>query len=170
MCQKENPEPQPSIWSVPGGKLRWYITLLLTTGSALCGYLIKGELGNPAHGTDQELVKAILTDIVLSYTAAAIGSFVAIRGGDLLMVIAHFIRERTRKRHDQTLEQGRTEGRAEGRAEGQAEGRAEGQAEGRAEGRAENQAEWLDWNRRRMAAESAGRQFEEPYPTSDDAD
>ena len=73
------------------------------------------------------------------------------------MVIAHFIRERTRKRHNQTLEQGRTEGRAAGRAEGQAEGRAE------------NQAEWLDWNRRRMAAESAGRQFEEPYPTPDDA-
>ncbi len=38
-------------------------------------------------------------------------------------------------------------------------------AEGRAEGRAEEREAWEAWNRRRMAAQSEGRLFDEPPPS-----
>ena len=44
------------------------------------------------------------------------------------------------------------------------EGRVEGREEGIEAGRRETQQRWEDWNRRRMAAESRGEQFEEPPP------
>ena len=45
-----------------------------------------------------------------------------------------------------------------------AEGREEGREEGRTEGRTEVMAEWRGWNERRMVAERAGREFDEPPP------
>ena len=42
-------------------------------------------------------------------------------------------------------------------------------AEGRAEGRAQERAAWEAWNRRRMAAESEGKSFDEPPPLYDDS-
>lgn len=42
--------------------------------------------------------------------------------------------------------------------------RAEGRAEGVEQGRAERDAAWLEWLRRRMEAEAAGRPFDEPPP------
>ena len=69
------------------------------------------------------------------------------------------------------LAKGREEGRAEGREEGLTEGRVVGLAEGRVEGLAEGQAaeraQWLDWNRRRLDAETAGQPFHEPPPGTD---
>ncbi len=38
-------------------------------------------------------------------------------------------------------------------------------AEGRAEGRAQERAAWEAWNRRRMAAESEGKPFDESPPS-----
>ncbi len=46
-------------------------------------------------------------------------------------------------------------------------GRAEGQAEGRAKGLEEANAAWQEWNRRRMAAEAGGQQFDESPPDFD---
>ena len=54
--------------------------------------------------------------------------------------------------------------KAEGREEGREEGRTEGREEGRAEGRMEVMAAWRGWNERRMVAERAGREFDEPPP------
>ena len=39
-----------------------------------------------------------------------------------------------------------------------------GRAEGRAEGLEEANAAWQEWNRRRIAAETAGEPFDEPPP------
>ena len=43
-------------------------------------------------------------------------------------------------------------------------GRAEGRVEGRSEGRDEANSAWQEWNRRRIAAETAGEPFDEPPP------
>ena len=50
------------------------------------------------------------------------------------------------------------------KAAGREEGREEGRTEGREEGRTEVVGEWRAWNERRLAAERAGRQFDEPLP------
>ena len=124
MSENGNREPHHDIWSIPAGKLRWYITVLIISGSVLAGYLIAGEPGNPDHSTNQELAKAIAADVLLSYTAAALGSFVIIQGVEQVMVVTHFFREQTRKLVEQRLERERLE--RERREQARAEGRAEG--------------------------------------------
>ena len=130
MCRKENREPHYDIWSIPAGKFRWYITLLLTSGSAVCAYLIYGSVGSPEHATGQDLTRAIITDVILSYTGAAVGSFVVIKGGEPLMVLAHFLREKLNKRSERLQQEAQTRGLNQGLAEGLAQGQAEGLAEG----------------------------------------
>ena len=180
-AEKKTREPHYDIWSIPAGKFRWYITLLLTSGSAVCAYLIYGSVGSPEHATGQDLTRAIITDVILSYTGAAVGSFVVIKGGEPLMVLAHFLREKLNKRSErlqqeaqtrglnQGLAEGLAEGLAQGLAQGQAEGLAEGLAEGEATGRAAANAEWAAWNRRRTDAEAAGMAFNEPPPDDNGA-
>ena len=163
MSENGNREPhheiQHDIWSVPAGKLRWYITLLIISGSVLAGYLIAGEPGNPDHSTNQELAKAIAADVLLSYTAAALGSFVIIQGVEQVMVVTHFFREQTRKLVEQRLERERLE----------RERREQARAEGRAAGRAEGWSEWAAWNERRIEAERNGLPFDEAPPSPGDA-
>ncbi len=159
MSKNGNREPQHEIWSIPAGKLRWYITLLIISGSVLAGYLIAGEPGNPDHSTNQELAKAIAADILLSYTVAALGSFVIIQGVEQIMVVTHFFREQTRKLVEQRLERERQE----------RERREQARAEGHAEGRAEGWAEWAAWNERRIEAERNGLPFDEAPPPAGDA-
>ena len=161
MCRRENREPHYDIWSIPAGKFRWYITLLLTSGSAVCAYLIYGNVGNPEYVTGQDLTRAIIGDVIRSYTGAAIGSFVVIKGGEPLMVLAHFLREKISKRNERLLEEALSRGRNEGLSEGL--------AEGEATGRAAANAEWVAWNRRRADAEAAGVTFNEPPPDDNDA-
>ena len=152
MRNTEKSEPHYDIWSIPSRKGRWYVTLLLTSGSALCGYLIYRDVNNPEYATGQALARAILTDSIVSYTGAAIGSLVLIQWGEMIMVLTHFLREQTRKLKEQREERERQ--------------REQTLAQGRNEGRAEAQAEWLAWNRRRLVAEQAGQPFDEPPPAS----
>ena len=51
-----------------------------------------------------------------------------------------------------------------GEERGRAEGLAEGLSEGRTEGLAKERQRWVEWNERRVAAESAGEMFDEPAP------
>ena len=155
MSKNGNREPQHDIWSVPAGKLRWYITILILSGSVLAGYLIAGEPGNPDHSTNQKLAKAIAADILLSYTAAAVGSFVIIQGVEQVMVVTHFFREQTRKLVEQRLERERLE--------------RERREQARADGRAEERAAWAAWNERRIEAERNGFPFDEDPPSPGDA-
>ena len=69
--------------------------------------------------------------------------------------------------HSEGREEGLAEGREEGLAEGREEGLAKGREEGLAEGQAAERSQWLDWNRRRLDAESAGQPFQEPPPGGD---
>ena len=46
----------------------------------------------------------------------------------------------------------------------EARGRAEGEVIGRAEGELTRHRKWVEWNRRRLDAEAAGLQFDEPPP------
>ena len=62
------------------------------------------------------------------------------------------------------LAEGRSEGLAEGLAEGRSEGLAEGRSEGRSEGFQEANEEWIEWFKRKDAAETAGEPFDEPSP------
>ena len=53
------------------------------------------------------------------------------------------------------------------KAEGMMVGLAKGRVEGLVEGQAAERSQWLDWNRRRLAAEAAGQLFDEPPPGAD---
>ena len=54
---------------------------------------------------------------------------------------------------------------SEAEARGKAEGKVEGKVEGKAEGREEIQKAWVEWNTRRIEAETRGIRFDEQPPT-----
>lgn len=168
MSRNENPEEHRGIWSISASKFRWYVTMLLTSGSAVCGYLVYSDIVNPELTAGPTLVRAIITDIILSYTGAAIGSLVIIQWSELIMVLTHFLREQTRKLQDQRKERERlmAETRAQGLKQGRAQGLEQGRAQGLEQGRAETNAEWIAWNQRRLAAEGVGQPFDELPPAS----
>lgn len=161
-----NPQSRYDIWSIPSGKFRWYVSLLLTVGSAVCGFLIYGDWNNPEHETYQELTKAVITDVIISYTGAAIASLVLIQWGETIMVLVHFLKEKTRKLREEREERERliAEARQWAREQGIVQGLEQGREQGLEQGRAEVHAQWESWNLRRLAAESAGEPFDEPPP------
>ena len=73
--------------------------------------------------------------------------------GKVIIMLAHWLEQRTEKL------------RARQRAEGHAEGLEEGRAEGLEEGRAERDTEWLEWLERSRQAAANGQPFDEPPPS-----
>ena len=76
------------------------------------------------------------------------------------MILYNIVKEQIEARRKKRVERARAEGLAEGRSEGLAEGRSEGLAEGFQEAN----AEWVEWFKRKDAAEAAGEPFDEPSP------
>ncbi|MDE0397304.1 MAG: hypothetical protein OXL96_05835 [Candidatus Poribacteria bacterium] len=76
------------------------------------------------------------------------------------MILYNIVKEQIAARQKKRIDQARAEGLAEGRSEGLAEGRSEGLAEGFQEAN----AEWMEWFKRRDAAEAAGEPFNDPSP------
>lgn len=68
------------------------------------------------------------------------------------MILYNIVKEQIAARQKKRIEQARAEGRSEGRSEGLAEGFQEANAE------------WMEWFKRRDAAEAAGEPFNDPSP------
>ena len=72
------------------------------------------------------------------------------------MILYNIVKEQIAARQKKRVERAR--------AEGLAEGRSEGRSEGLAEGFQEANTEWMEWFKRKDAAEAAGEPFNEPSP------
>ena len=66
---------------------------------------------------------------------------------------------------DKYLKRQRAKGREEGLAQGIEQGIEQGIKEGRARGFVEAHKKWTDWYERKMKAEAAGEDFDEPPPS-----
>ena len=130
--------------AVEKGRELWFLGLFLVQyvgGLALIYWLglRTEELTLPEAG-------ALATALIIMSTAHAVA---------LVEGIAMLAESFLKRRYEAGLQDGRAEGREAGREEGREEGRAEGR---------EMLQRWQEWNRRRMAAESRGEEFEEPPP------
>ncbi len=68
------------------------------------------------------------------------------------MILYNIVKEQIAARQKKRIERARAEGRSEGRSEGLAEGFQEANTE------------WIEWFKRKDAAEAAGEPFNEPSP------
>ena len=68
------------------------------------------------------------------------------------MILYNIVKEQIAARQKKRIDQARAEGRSEGRSEGLAEGFQEANTE------------WMEWFKRRDAAEAAGEPFNDPSP------
>ena len=137
------------------GREGWFLLLFVLQFCVYTGilaYYEHGVNGKDALSTFVSVLGGMPGVIALS-TASSI---VFLEG--LAMLSERYLKRR--------YEEGKEVGLKEGREEGREEGKAEGRAEGQAEGEARMSKVWEDWFKRRVEAERAGREFNEPPPSS----
>ena len=145
MTNTANPDDRPrqSMLSVPSNWSDLYFdifAILCAFGEAfvIC-YVI---LRPPPSGDALEMAADILLRLAAVPVAAALQSFLIMKGRDLIMrTWERFAQERLER------------------------GRAEGMVEGLEKGRAEMLGAWTAWNARRVEAEKRGECFNEPPPS-----
>jgi hypothetical protein len=111
-----------------------------------------------------QTIRAIVGDLAPFMAAAAFIPFLIFAEVEIIMILYNIVKEQIAARQKKRVERARAEGLAEGRSEGLAEGRSEGRSEGLAEGFQEANTEWMEWFKRKDAAEAAGEPFNEPSP------
>ena len=136
----------PRKWVNPALKIYSFIFL----GYAI--WLIYLELKGSAQVLSDRL-SALFTHLAGFSVVEGLTIVAIIQLVDLIMYLTNKFKTKVKKQVN------------EAKAEGKAEGREEGKEEGRAEGREEIQKAWVDWNTRRIEAETRGIPYDEPPPT-----
>ena len=138
-------EPPEGGWGLPGSLRALYLglfaVLMLAGSSLLCWY----ELFRRPHDGPVETFIAAAQGIGMMSLASAGLSASLIELGRSIMVVAHYLDQRLKKRQEERL--------------------ARAEAAASAAARAETQQMWEEWNSRRLAAEAAGLPFDEPPPS-----
>ena len=135
-----------SIWSISPRWKTAYFVLFSVQSLAGAGLLSWYEIAQQTEDSAVETVLAIISGMAEVGVAAAVVTVVTTEVAQNVMVTGEYLRQKL----------------VEPLKEKQ---RAEGRAKGREEGRAEEREAWEAWNRRRMAAESEGKPFDEPPPS-----
>ena len=104
-------------------------------------------------------MRAIVGDIAPFMAAAAFVPVLIFAEVEIIMILYNIVKEQIEARHKR-----REERQRERLAKARTEARAEGLAEGRSEGFQEANEEWIEWFKRKDAAETAGEPFDEPSP------
>ncbi len=164
-----NPRREPPL-SVARKWLPWCAALIFAMTVGWTALTAWAEVDAGQHQGIPNIVIAVVNQaapaapLIVIY-AIMIVSALDIAGG-FAMVTAKYL---TDNFLEPWREKRREKVRAEGRAEGLAKGLVEGENKGRAEERSkwdEERRKWIDWNRRRLEAESNGVPFDEPPPES----
>ena len=103
-----------------------------------------------------QTIRAIVGDIAPFMAAAAFIPILIFAEVEIIMILYNMVKEQIAARQKKRIEKARAEGRSEGLAEGRSEGLAEGFQGAN--------AEWIEWFKRKDAAEAAGEPFNEPSP------
>ena len=140
MNQEPESEQRVSIWSVPKDWQTWYLALFNIQILCLLGLVSWHEVVT-AQNTDGPLdtliaVGTSMAGLVILVAAESI--FLT----DVTKMLFTMISEKYLNRREKI-----------------------GEERGRAEGLAEERGRWVEWNERRMAAEAAAEQFDEPPPS-----
>ena len=141
-----------SIWSVPEDWQVWYLALFNIQTLCLTGLVSWYRVSTSPQGTGPvDILIAIGTSMAgLVILTAAESIFLT----DITKMLFTIISDKYLKRQ-----------RAKGREEGLAQGIEQGIKEGRVSGFVEAHEKWADWYERRMKAEAAGEDFDEPPPS-----
>ena len=153
--QIEQPETKrESVWSVARRWVPWFLLLLCLMTVAWTGFVFWVEATQFIHDTRSQLVITAVNKGAPASPLIFLLSIVAVSVADSLegMVVV------TKRYLDSKLvEPVRRQLRDEGREEG------------REEGEKRERQRWIDWNSRRLEAESKGETFSEPPPAPDSA-
>ena len=95
-----------------------------------------------------QTIRAIVGDIAPFMAAAAFIPVLIFAEVEIIMILYNIVKEQIAARQKKRIERARTEGRSEGLAEGFQEAN----------------TEWIEWFKRKDAAEAAGEPFNEPSP------
>ena len=131
-----------SIWSISPRWKTAYFLLFSVQSLVGAGLLSWYEIAQRTKDSAVETVLAVISGMAEVGVAAAVVTVVTTEVTQNVMVTGEYLRQ---KLVEPLKEKQREEGRAEGRQE-------------------EREA-WEAWNRRRMAAESEGKPFDEPPPS-----
>ena len=129
-----------SIWSVPEDWQKWYLALFNIQILCLLGLVCWHEVVTAPDGSGA-------IDVLIAVGSSMAGLIILVAAEsifltDVTKMLFTMISDRYLKRQH-----------------------AKGVAEGEVRGRAEERQRWAEWNERRMAAEAAGEQFDEPPPS-----
>ena len=166
MLRLSVPRPQDhvSIWSVAARDARTFFWIVGSLWLAALAHMVyktgKAQPPTTAWQVAADTAVAVLADfgsvsVGVAAVAMLLSRAVNIIGGILLSLYQAMVNRFVLPVIEEHKAQGREEGREEGRAEGLLE---------RQKAIAEI-AEWVAWNRRRLEAERAGREFTEPPPS-----
>ena len=140
MNQETERGQRASIWSVPEDWQKWYLALFNIQTLCLLGLVCWHEAATAPDGAGAiDILIAIGTSMAgLIILVAAESIFLT----DVTKMLFTMISEKYLNRREKI-----------------------GEERGRAEGLAKERGRWVEWNERRMAAEAAGEQFDEPPPS-----
>ena len=148
--ERRPPDGPRSVWDIPAEWVRAWLTIFtILSGLGFVVVILDEIYGWPITGSIIDVI--IVMAVVFAVSAAS--AFLMLRGVKIIIMLAHWLEQRTEKL------------RARQRAEGHAEGLEEGRAEGLEEGRAERDSEWLEWLERSRQAAANGQPFDEPPPS-----
>ena len=157
--EPEPQEPRESIWSVPAGWLRIYLTLFVIETSVCLGLVIWHEIATRAPGDNFVAVLIAvggsMAPLILTIATANVGLV------EVTYMLDRLIGERYRQHRYRV---GRREATAEAEQATQ-QAVAEARQEARQEAQQEAQQRLDEWNNRRLAAQAAGEPFNEPPPS-----
>ena len=144
---QDEQKPRESIWSVPAGWLRIYLTLFVIETSVCLGLIIWHEITTREPGDNFAAVLIAvggsMAPLILTIATANVGLV------EVTYMLDRLIGERYRQHRYKV-------GRREAEAEAQ---------QAMAEAQAKAQRRLDEWNARRLAAQAAGEPFTEPPPS-----
>ncbi len=171
------PEPRVSVTSVPERWRELYFVIFSAQTLALVGLAVWYEVFVVTEDSWPETIFAIGKNVGPGIGAIMAESIIVTEG--LFMVLFGGIQRRREERRVEEAEargmaqgmaRGMAQGVAQGMARGMAQGVAQGMEQGVAQGAAEERQLWEAWNRRRLEAEISGQPFDEPPPSSPEAE
>ena len=131
-----------SVWDIPAEWARAWLTIFTILSGLGFVVVILDEIYGWA--ITRSIIDVIIVMAVV-FAVSAASAFLMLRGVKVIIMLAHWLEQRTEKLR--------------------ARQRAEGRAEGLEEGRAERDTEWLEWLERSRQAAANGQPFDEPPPS-----
>ena len=144
-----------SIWTIPTRLKRWYFALFSIQAVAATAWIIRTAIVDERVSGASEVLLFLWQYLAPAAVASATFALVIVDAANGNMVLSTWLQETLEKRRQREQERHRREVQAAAQA---AADKASDEA------RETERQKWLEWNQRRVEAEAAGEDFNEPPP------